>query len=243
MHLLSDHLAAAGIPDYLGRVFEWTQHTEAATWVGQHAAARGTLVLVGHSFGGSSALQLAQNYLLPLTVDLTVQIDSVRNLLPGANNNVLPSNVEAGFNYYQISTGFFEPQGEDYVERATNINVEVLFDDTSITHTSIDNDPRLYAQIAENIMAHLNIASADFNGDGSVDGRDFLVWQRGGSPNSWSKTDLALWQGQYGSGALAAAVTVPEPGGVGLVWVLVGTLAWRLRRMPLKPGTAKGTAS
>ena len=57
--------------------------------------------------------------------------------------------------------------------------------------------------------------NADFNNDGIVDGRDFLVWQRGGSPNSLSASDLELWQEQYGTGALAA-VTVPEPAS----WIL-----------------------
>lgn len=34
--------------------------------------------------------------------------------------------------------------------------------------------------------------------DGDVDGRDFLVWQRGESPASAG--DLADWQANYGSG-------------------------------------------
>lgn len=57
------------------------------------------------------------------------------------------------------------------------------------------------------------VESADFDGDGDVDGRDFLVWQRGGSPNSGSAADLALWQAQYGqANELSASVAVPEPG-------------------------------
>jgi pectinesterase len=54
--------------------------------------------------------------------------------------------------------------------------------------------------------------SADFDGDGDVDGQDFLVWQRGDSPNAGSAEDLALWQAQYGNpGPLSASVAVPEP--------------------------------
>ena len=50
----------------------------------------------------------------------------------------------------------------------------------------------------------------DFDGD--VDGRDFLIWQRGDSPNPLSAGDLAIWQSQYGSPNLvAAAAAVPEP--------------------------------
>jgi autotransporter-associated beta strand protein len=60
----------------------------------------------------------------------------------------------------------------------------------------------------------------DFDNDGDVDGRDFLVWQRGGSPTALSAADLATWQANYGNGALgtvASATTVPEPTGIVLV--------------------------
>ncbi len=45
-----------------------------------------------------------------------------------------------------------------------------------------------------------NPATGDFDGDGDVDGRDFLFWQRGGSPMPFSGDDLALWQEEYGEG-------------------------------------------
>jgi hypothetical protein len=36
--------------------------------------------------------------------------------------------------------------------------------------------------------------------DGDVDGRDFLVWQRGHSPSaSVDSSDLAVWQANYGT--------------------------------------------
>ncbi len=55
-------------------------------------------------------------------------------------------------------------------------------------------------------------APGDFNGDGVVDGADFLVWQRGGSPNPVSAADLAEWRDNFGSGgASGAAGAVPEP--------------------------------
>jgi hypothetical protein len=65
----------------------------------------------------------------------------------------------------------------------------------------------------------------DFDNDGDVDGRDFLVWQR-----NTAVGDLADWQANYGTGALTAAVTasstaVPEPGTICLVTfaVLLGS--------------------
>jgi len=57
----------------------------------------------------------------------------------------------------------------------------------------------------------------DFNDDDRVDGSDFLVWQRGGSPDRLSAGDLSLWRTQFdnvgGATDVAAAAppVVPEP--------------------------------
>ena len=53
-----------------------------------------------------------------------------------------------------------------------------------------------------------HIPSADFDTDGDVDGRDFLAWQRGQSPDPLSSADLTAWQGQFGTGGAIAAVTI-----------------------------------
>lgn len=56
------------------------------------------------------------------------------------------------------------------------------------------------------------VLPGDFNGDGVCDGADFLVWQRGESPNPHSAVDLAAWQADYGGTLLADSQTaVPEP--------------------------------
>jgi hypothetical protein len=81
-------------------------------------------------------------------------------------------------------------------------------------------------------LAVIATEDADFDGDGDVDGRDFLAWQRGQSPDPLSATDLALWQGQYGSnGGLQATVTaVPEPAAgilaCGILAFVVGRRRW-----------------
>jgi hypothetical protein len=54
--------------------------------------------------------------------------------------------------------------------------------------------------------------TGDFDGDGDVDGRDFLVWQRNPSVG-----DLADWQANYGNGTLEAAISVPEPNSAALI--------------------------
>ncbi|QEG36909.1 hypothetical protein Pr1d_42490 [Bythopirellula goksoeyrii] len=73
----------------------------------------------------------------------------------------------------------------------------------------------------------------DFDMDGDVDGRDFLEWQRNGSPDPLSSTDLALWQTQYGLTATPGSATrlVPEPSSLiqGLM-ILVGGLNHLCRR-------------
>jgi hypothetical protein len=69
----------------------------------------------------------------------------------------------------------------------------------------------------------------DFDLDGDVDGRDFLTWQRGGSPSPYSAIDLQTWQGAYGA-PLVAISAVPEPSTVVLISLMsFGFLAIRRR--------------
>jgi hypothetical protein len=57
--------------------------------------------------------------------------------------------------------------------------------------------------------------AGDFDFDGDVDGRDFLVWQRNADVG-----DLASWQANYGVGSLTAtSVAVPEPNALILITV------------------------
>ncbi|QEG34244.1 metallophosphoesterase [Bythopirellula goksoeyrii] len=52
----------------------------------------------------------------------------------------------------------------------------------------------------------------DFDSDGDVDGNDFLLWQRGDSPNELSPEDLLAWQTNFGfpESTLASNIMVPE---------------------------------
>jgi hypothetical protein len=83
--------------------------------------------------------------------------------------------------------------------------------------------------------------NADFDGNGLVDGRDFLIWQRGfGTPgaqladgdangdNVVDGLDLGIWKTKYGTGGLAAIATVPEP--ASLILFACASLAFVARR-------------
>jgi len=83
--------------------------------------------------------------------------------------------------------------------------------------------------------------NADFDGDGSVDGADFLIWQQGFGIESGAATDqgdangsgsinlfdLAVWQQHFGSSPSVAVV--PEPSAMMLI-LLAGLVASATRR-------------
>jgi endonuclease I len=88
------------------------------------------------------------------------------------------------------------------------------------------------------------VNTADFDGDGDVDGRDFLTWQRGfgtgttleaGDANgseTVDELDLLIWQDQYGQQPeeLASFAAVPEPTSAGLVALCSGLCLLGIRR-------------
>jgi hypothetical protein len=83
--------------------------------------------------------------------------------------------------------------------------------------------------------------NADFDGDGDVDGADFLTWQRNvgatGQPPSAgdadgdgniTAADLDIWKTQFGPAAAAATSAIPEPSaGLLAAAALLATLAQR----------------
>ncbi len=105
----------------------------------------------------------------------------------------------------------------------------VIYDNLEFEVADSNDVPDMMAYLAANGLLLPSSTPGDFDGDGDVDGADFLKWQRGESPNgvpgvSVSAADLAEWQGAYGN-LTAAAGAVPEPSSVLL---LVGMASWGL---------------
>ena len=75
--------------------------------------------------------------------------------------------------------------------------------------------------VAHNILAARALSAvtmvADFDGNGSVDGVDFLLWQLGESPHPQSMSDLNAWKASYGA---TGGASIPEPATT--IFVVVG---------------------
>ena len=91
-----------------------------------------------------------------------------------------------------------------------------------------------------------SIDTADFDGDGNIDGQDFLIWQRGyrltstatlgdGDANgdgNVDEADLLVWQEQYGQPlGSVGAVTVPEPATGVLSIIMAGLVFASIQRI------------
>ncbi|MBX3432552.1 MAG: hypothetical protein KF847_04460 [Pirellulales bacterium] len=93
-------------------------------------------------------------------------------------------------------------------------------------------------------VADGGLENADFNNDGTVDGSDFLIWQRGAGAAGGLAAgdadgsgfvdgdDLAIFQTQFGTGpdAVEALTAVPEPAGAVVALLGLALAAGRRRR-------------
>jgi probable HAF family extracellular repeat protein len=81
------------------------------------------------------------------------------------------------------------------------------------------------------ILQEVPAPAGDFDGDGDRDGQDFLLWQRGQSPNPHSQEDLAVWQLCYGTTTpVSAFIVVPEPGTEALILFVALSTACRRKQ-------------
>ena len=69
----------------------------------------------------------------------------------------------------------------------------------------------------------------DFDGDGDVDGDDFLVWQQG-FPTIYTGDDFLIWQQNYPFPGGGSGSTVPEPTAGAVAFLLaLSTMLFRRR--------------
>jgi hypothetical protein len=137
---------------------------------------RASIIIYGHSWGGSQAVTLARQLgWLGIPVLLTIQVDSVHK--PGHDDAVIPPNVRSAINFYQTK-GFIH--GRSSIRAAdgsrTNIigNFQMTYQDHRINcdnypwiarhlnkpHHEIENDPRVWEQIASMIDNELSKSTA-----------------------------------------------------------------------------------
>lgn len=97
---------------------------------------------------------------------------------------------------------------------------EVLYDDLAPWPTSVDGGGESLQRISPNGYGNdsaswlgsvptpgvVDFPATDFEGDGDVDGADFLAWQRGFG-TTYNSTDLANWQSAYPSNSAFATVS------------------------------------
>lgn len=162
----SDHNLTVQVFDsYEGNIFDFQEvgSSQGTAFFDQFDDV-GAIGLIGYSAGGTSAIRTATNQ-SPQPVDLLVQIDSYEPPTGRDDEDeILPANVQTGINYYQRRNryNFFRPGWDPFdlggardVSGSQNINVEELFSDRSITHRTIDDDPRLHDRIVQDIATYV----------------------------------------------------------------------------------------
>jgi hypothetical protein len=79
--------------------------------------------------------------------------------------------------------------------------------------------------------------TGDFNGNGTVDAADYVLWRNGDAlqneggitPGSATPEDYQTWRSNFGKSAGGAAglpAAAPEPGAAALVAIAMGLIAW-----------------
>jgi hypothetical protein len=177
-------------------------------------------------------------------------------LIATAGFGSLPGGVTPTFTFGQSSTPltlpFFNPN-------ATNITITFLGsgDSMSFTGASLPKDgirsledagavlfppgtPNISAGVNSptNLLGNVggvNLSAGDYNGNGTVDAADYVVWRKTPANFGTNAAGYAAWRSHFGnpagtgSGTLAEG-TVPEPTLIALQLGWFAPLVWRVRR-------------
>lgn len=161
-------------------------------------------------------------------------ISSAASLAPGTWDS-LEDQGAAGGDWLEFLNPSSAQVGEVKVADSTTIAPGTTFDLGTVFNVNATQDLTFEFLLLGDEVATFGaviyepIGDADFDGDGDVDGTDFLIWQRGfglsgqadnmnGDANAdgvVDSADLAIWQSQNGQAAATQALvaTVPEPSG------------------------------
>jgi len=127
--------------------FSWEEHDKIMGEIKKHAPDQ-PVVLVGHSFGGDTAIEIA-NELNSIkngfrSIDLIVSIDAV-----GMNKTIIPQNVKRNLNFFGEGLLPFV-HGDPTVARNTKYT-EVTNELRSDMHSKMEDNPEVQFQIFEAI--------------------------------------------------------------------------------------------
>ncbi len=134
------------------KLFSWDQKNQILKEINKHAPDQ-PLILVGHSFGGDTAVEIA-NELNQLknqfrNIDLLVSVDSV-----GFNNKIIPINVKRNLNFFQegvlplLHGDPNAPRNTEYTEVINELRNEL--------HSRVEDSPEVQFKIFDQIKRTLN---------------------------------------------------------------------------------------
>ncbi len=127
--------------------FDWTDHKEIISEIKKHAPNE-PVVLVGHSFGGDTAIEVANELNSAKNgfraVDLLVSIDAV-----GMNKTIIPVNVKSNLNFFGEGIIPFI-HGDPTVARNTKYT-EVTNELRSDMHSKMEDSPEVQFEIFQKI--------------------------------------------------------------------------------------------
>ena len=162
--------------------------------------------------------------------DVGTYLLTIAGKTPADGTLLLTGEETDGFNdnllvYDNGPGGAFRIFGVDMVTYDEKVSLTLpSLEDTNFTFAFIDHD-------TPPVLSEVPFLTADFNRDGRVDGSDLAVWQgaygssAAGDANGDGATDgrdFLAWQRQFGGAPLAnasAIAAVPEPGVIGLVTI------------------------
>ena len=138
-------------------------------------------------------------------IDVTTSIEGVQSFV--TQFDVAVPSVTVGGDSFEVTQSLDENGLPLSDHEVGFVQISYLNDTGGFKFPAIDN-------IVIELLVDLGLGSApDWNEDGIVDGLDFLIWQRGDSPEGGTAEELALWQANYGNPPPVSATnqTVPEP--------------------------------